>query len=171
MLPGPDQHAARYHAAIADELTAAAQAGAAMAATAHLDTDDVALAVRAANTVTTEWLIAPMRDRLGRCVAEGASDNADIAKRARAVYREWKTQRIDERLDDVVRMAYGRGVLAAFVPGARIVWTADADDAPCADCDDNRLAGAVTAGDEFPTGHTFAPAHMGCRCLLLPERG
>jgi hypothetical protein len=26
----------------------------------------------------------------------------------------------------------------------------------------------VVAGDAFPTGHTHAPAHAGCRCALVP---
>ena len=41
-------------------------------------------------------LVAPLRDRLERCVEEGDGDNDAVTKRARAVYREWKTQRIDE---------------------------------------------------------------------------
>ena len=30
------------------------------------------------------------------------------------------------------------------------------------------LGGAVAVGQPFPTGHRFPPAHLGCRCLLLP---
>ena len=39
---------------------------------------------------------------------------------------------------------------------------------PCPDAEDNALAGPVEAGDAYPTGHTRAPAHAGCRCLLAP---
>jgi hypothetical protein len=38
----------------------------------------------------------------------------------------------------------------------------------CSDCDDNTLSGAIPSGDAFPTGHVCAPAHLGCRCLLVP---
>ena len=115
-----------------------------------------------------EWLVEPLRERLARCVSDGDGDRADISKRVRAVYREWKTQHIDEQLDDIVRMAHGRGVLAAIEPGTPVVWACDGSRQACADCDDNSLAGTIAAGDAFPTGHTFAPAHIGCRCLLLP---
>ena len=57
-----------------------------------------------------EWLVVPLRERLERCVLDGDGDNAGIGKRVRAIYREWKTQHIDEQLDDVIRTAHGRGV-------------------------------------------------------------
>jgi hypothetical protein len=136
---------------------------------ATLSTTDAALAIAAAEAVLSEWLVAPLRDRLGRCVAEGQGDNAGIGKRVRAVYREWKTQHIDEQLDDIVRMAHGSGALAAIEPGTPVVWVCDPAHQGCADCDDNALGGAVPAGQAFPTGHTAAPAHIGCRCLLLPD--
>jgi hypothetical protein len=83
------------------------------------------------------------------------------------VYREWKTRHIDEHLDDVVRTAFGRGAFEAVEEGTPLVWTVDGEHPACPDCDDNGLAGPVSSGDEFPTGHLFAPAHPGCRCLLL----
>jgi hypothetical protein len=49
-----------------------------------------------------------------------------------------------------------------------MVWAIDPNEAACADCEDNSLAGPVAAGESFPTGHTSAPAHPGCRCLTLP---
>jgi hypothetical protein len=48
-----------------------------------------------------------------------------------------------------------------------MTWTIDPSEAACADCEDNSLAGAIPAGEPFPTGHTSAPAHPGCRCLTL----
>jgi len=57
--------------------------------------------------------------------------------------------------------------LAGFDPGTPIVWEVDTRFAACPDCDDNALEGAVAAGGEFPTGDSFAPAHPGCRCLLV----
>jgi len=171
LLPSADEHAGRYQTAIADELRLAAEAGSSLVggSDAGLGADDVAAATGVADDVLAEWLIVPMRDRLERCVADGDGDNAGIGKRVRAVYREWKTQHIDEQLDDVIRMAHGRGLLAAIEPGTPVAWVCDATRQVCADCDDNTLAGVVAAGEVFPTGHTFAPAHMGCRCLLLPD--
>jgi DivIVA domain-containing protein len=171
LIPQADEHIARYTEAIADDLLAAANAGAASVATgraAKLRKADAAKASAAAGDVLGEWMVTPLRERLERCVADGDGDNTEIVKRVRTVYRECKTQHIDEQLDDVVRAAHGRGVLAALEPGSVVVWTADKEHAVCADCDDNTLAGPVVVGEKFPTGHVFAPAHIGCRCLLMP---
>jgi hypothetical protein len=84
------------------------------------------------------------------------------------VYREWKTQHIDGQLDDAFRFAFGGGLATAIKPGTPIVWSIDPFEPTCPDCEDNSLAGAVEAGEAFPTGHVAAPAHAGCRCLTLP---
>ncbi len=110
----------------------------------------------------------PLRERLERCLADGEGDNEAISKSIRSVYREWKTQHIDEQLDDVLRTTHGRAVLAALPDGAPVCWGVDAEHPACADGDDNALAGCVAAGTPFPTGHLFAPSHTGCRCLLVP---
>jgi DivIVA domain-containing protein len=167
LLPAADEHRRRFDDAIADELTAAAAAGARAAGrSTALRKADATSAVRAGGDVLSEWVVEPLRERLERCVDEGDGSNTDITKRVRAVYREWKTQHIDEQLDDVVRAAHGRGAFAAIDPDTAVEWVADPGHATCADCDDNTLAGVIAAGHEFPTGHTHPPAHIGCRCLL-----
>jgi len=171
LLPPVGEHAARYGDAISDDLLLAAQAGAASVASgrvATLSKTAGTAAISAATGGLDQWLVAPLRERLQRCVFEGDGDNDVIAKKVRAAYREWKTKRIDEMLDDVLMSAHGRGVLAAFRAGTQARWGIDQRHSACADCDDNALAGAVASGDEFPTGDTFAPAHPGCRCILLP---
>ena len=75
---------------------------------------------------------------------------------------------IDDQLDDVFRYAFGGGLSVTAEPGQPMTWTIDPSEAACADCEDNSLAGAIPAGESFPTGHTSAPAHPGCRCLTLP---
>jgi DivIVA domain-containing protein len=172
LVPDLDEHASTYRDAIADELTGAAAAGAVELGAHDTRTlrnrlgkagalDDAAALVRTA-------LIAPLRDRLARSIADGDGDNEAIAKRVRAVYREWKTQHIDSQLDDVFRYALGGGIAVTAEPGSPMTWTIDPSEPACPDCEDNSLSGAVPAGDPFPTGHTAAPAHPGCRCLVLP---
>lgn len=169
LLPWASEHGARYTEAVADDLLEAVHAGSATSRTANrkirkaLATD----AVDVTNDALTQWLVMPLRERLTRCITEGEGDNAVVTKKVRAVYREWKTQHIDETLDDVMRCAHGRGVLAGFDLDTPIVWEVDTRFAACPDCDDNALAGAVAAGGQFPTGDSFAPAHPGCRCLLV----
>jgi len=83
------------------------------------------------------------------------------------VYREWKTRRIDEHIDDVMRMAFGSGAFAVLRAGTPVCWAVDPSGPKCPDSEDNALAGAVAAGSPFPTEHLSAPAHEGCRCMLL----
>jgi DivIVA domain-containing protein len=171
LLPPPAEHLGRYRVAIVDDLLVAANAGASLVTTGRVATlkkADAAKATAAGDAVLDEWLIVPLRERLERCVIDGGGDNAGITQRVRAVYREWKTQHIDEQLDDVIRAAHGHGAFAALDAGTSVRWVADPSHDVCADCDDNTLAGSLAAGDAFPTGHVSPPAHLGCRCLLLP---
>jgi DivIVA domain-containing protein len=171
LLPAPAEHLVRYRGVIVDDLLAAANAGASLVTpgrVARISKSDAGAAVAAGEAVLDEWLILPLRERLERCVNDGDGDNAGITKRVRAVYREWKTQHIDEQLDDVIRASHGNGAYAALEPGTPVDWVSDRSHDVCADCDDNTLGGAVAAGEPFPTGHRFPPAHLGCRCLLLP---
>jgi DivIVA domain-containing protein len=171
ILPPDTEHTARYADAIGDELVAAAVAGAGTTG----DGSPAVLRKSIAKSTTldpvraaiAEDLVGPLRERLSRSVADGAGDNDDITKRVRAVYREWKTQHIDDQLDDVFRLAYGAGALAAAIPGSRLCWMVDPHGPACPDAEDNALAGPVEAGGAYPTGHRLAPAHAGCRCLLV----
>jgi DivIVA domain-containing protein len=170
MLPWQTEQAARYAAAVTAELDKAALLGAASIDTGtvkeHKADINRAGATKAAIEALTATIVAPLRERLERAVADGAGDNEELANAVRGLYREWKTQRIDEHLDDVVRSAFGRGALAAVVPGTRVCWMVDPNGPACPDAEDNALAGEVAAGQQFPTGHTCAPAHEGCRCML-----
>lgn len=172
ILPPDSDHTARYVDAIGDELLTAAVAGAATTG----DGSPAVLRKSFSKSSTLDPvrgaiaadLVGPLRERLSRSVADGGGDNDDITKRVRAVYREWKVQHIDDELDDVFRLAYGVGALAAAAAGTRLCWMVDPHGPACPDAEDNALAGPVEAGDAYPTGHTLAPAHAGCRCLLSP---
>jgi hypothetical protein len=163
IIPDLDEHAARYAAAIDNDLHEAFSAGASM-----LDDDGGAAGgdVTAARELLASGLIRPLRDRLERSIIDGSGDNDEVVRRVRAVYREWKTQHIDDQLDDVFRLAHGAGVLASVAAGTPLCWKVDPAGPACPDAEDNALAGVVPAGDAYPTGHVLAPAHAGCRCLL-----
>ena len=171
LLPWSADHLERYASVISDDLLQAANAGATLAdleKTPKLRKAAGKQAVTAASEKLGQWLVQPLRDRLERCVSEGDGDNAAITKKVRAVYRECKTRHIDEQLDDVIRVAHGSGLLGALELDEPVEWTPDPSHDVCADCDDNRLAGAVAAGQPFPTGQVSTPAHPGCRCMLVP---
>jgi len=170
MLPWESEQASRYASAITSELEKAALIGAASIdrGTMKEHKADIARAgaTKAAIEALTATIVAPLRERLERAVTDAAGDNEELANMVRGLYREWKTQRIDEHLDDVARAAFGRGALAAVVPGTKVCWMVDPHGPACPDAEDNALAGEVAAGQPFPTGHTCAPAHEGCRCVL-----
>jgi hypothetical protein len=172
IAPDAAAHLAVYAAAIGAELTSAATAGA-----AELGVKDTAAqrrtlakagALELSNGHLETALVAPLRARLERAVVDGHGDNEEITKRVRSVYREWKTHHIDDQLDDLFRFAFGGGVAVSIEPGTPVTWLIDPTESACADCEDNSLAGAIAAGESFPTGHSSAPAHPGCRCLTLP---
>jgi DivIVA domain-containing protein len=168
LVSGADEQAARYADAITVELIAAVEAGAAsVGAEREVDVgpDGPLAAVRGR---LADDVVAPLRERLARGVRDGEQVNDTIAKQARGMYREWKTQRIDEHLDDLFRLAYCEGAFHGLEPGSAVVWVVDPAGPPSPDCEDNALAGAVTSGDAFPSGHLTPPMHPGCRCLLVP---
>ena len=175
MLPTADEHATRYADVIATELVDAAVAGA--ASLRDGDAADLRERVRAADATgpavaaLVDTIVAPLRERMGAAVTDAGGDTTELATLARGVYREWKIQHIDERLDEIVRVAFGRGALAGVDPGTPVRWTHDPRVPVCADCDDNGLSGVIGAGEPFATGQPCAPAHEGCRCMLATDRG
>jgi DivIVA domain-containing protein len=167
LVPPADAHVARYVEAIASDLRAAAAAGAAALAATEVSPDDEAALVEDVSAGLARDVIEPLRDRLGAGVADVERDNEAMAKKARSIYREWKTKRIDDHLDDLLREAYSRGAFAVLPDGEPVRWAFDPAVGACSECEDNSLQGTIPAGTAFPTGHRCAPAHPGCRCLIL----
>jgi hypothetical protein len=170
LLPPLGEHVALYRTAIDEHLRAAAVAGAAsVTADGEVVPDQRVLepsVLAPLDEAVQVDIVQPLRERLERCLHEAEGDPDEFVATARSAYREWKSQYIDEHVDDLVRLAHGRGAFAALAPGARICWLVDPNGPACPDAEDNALAGVVPAGSEFPTGHQHPPAHAGCRCLL-----
>lgn len=170
VLPGEAEHLDRWISAIEVELKGAATAGAASlsgkTAKDHLRVAGKAGVLDPARTWLADTIVRPLRERVATAVDDCEGDSTDLSDSVRAIYREWKNQRIDEHLDDVMRMAFGRAALSAVKAGTPLCWLVDPDGPACADAEDNSLAGAVPAGKPYPTDHTCAPAHAGCRCML-----
>ncbi len=171
VLPDTDVHIQRYADAIIEELMHAAVAGATGIDDGSADDQRAAIVRESALAPAIEALaaaiVSPLRERLERSIATADGDNTELVGLTRTVYREWKTRRIDEHIDDVVHMAFGRGAFIALRTGTPVCWAVDPSGPACPDAEDNALAGAVGAGTPFPTEHISAPAHEGCRCMLL----
>ena len=106
LLPWESDQSTRYASAVEADLLAAAAAG------AHGGENGSQPAViRPALDAVTNEIVAPLRDRLIRCIDKADGDNAELGNQVRNLYREWKTHRIDEHVEDIVRLAYSRGAL------------------------------------------------------------
>jgi hypothetical protein len=175
LLPSESDQSNRYLTAVTDDLHAAADVGARSLSDANDTTINSALASASVLGPVTDAFTAdvvrPLRERLDRAVMQVGEDTDELAVLVRNVYREWKTQRIDEHIEDLVRLAHGRGAFAVLAPGAPVCWRVDPNGPPCADAEDNALGGVIGAGEPFPTGHTHPPMHSGCRCLLETTPG
>ncbi|MEI7505430.1 MAG: DivIVA domain-containing protein [Actinomycetes bacterium] len=171
-IVGPKvDHSARLIEALEASLKAAASAG----AQSLSDASDkevqkmVASQMAAINEYVIATVVAPLRERLSRSISQASGDNAELTSLVRLVYREWKNQHVDTQVDNIAQTSFGRGAFAALTPGEKICWKVDPNGPACADAEDNSLAGFVGAGEAFPTGHTHAPAHAGCRCALVQQ--
>jgi cell division septum initiation protein DivIVA len=163
VLPPAVEHAARWGEAARDVLATAAGAGARSVDPEAAETGDP-------STVPGDLavaVIAPLRERIERCFEATDGDLDEVTDRIRALYREWKGQRLTEAIRDHVLAAHAVGTLAALPASCRVRWVVDAGGDPCPDAEDNALAGALAKGETFPTGHAAPPAHPGCRCLLV----
>jgi DivIVA domain-containing protein len=175
LLPSEAEQSTRYLTAVTDDLRAAADVG---ARSLSVGSDAEIAGALASNAVLepvtdafTADVVRPLRERLDRAVMQVGEDTDELAVLVRNLYREWKTQRIDEHIEDLVRLAHGRGAFAVLTPGTSVCWRVDPNGPPCADAEDNALGGVVAVGEAFPTGHTYPPVHSGCRCLLETTPG
>ena len=169
-IVGPKvDHSARLIEALEASLKAAASAGAqSLSEASDKEVQKmVATQMAAINEYVIATVVVPLRERLSRSISQASGDNAELTSLVRLVYREWKNQHVDTQVDNIAQTSFGRGAFAALSPGEKICWKVDPSGPACADAEDNSLAGFVGAGEAFPTGHTHAPAHAGCRCALV----
>ena len=160
LLPDPDAHAGQWADVASPALTDAASAGASTV-------DGSAATVADLADELARSLTAPLRERIDRTFAASDGNLDDVADRVRALYREWKGKRLAETSRHYAAAAYAHGLFDGLAPDAEVRWVLDPSGGPCPDCDDNVLGGTMAKGTEFPTGHRCAPAHPGCRCLVL----
>ena len=106
LLPWESDQSTRYASAVEVDLLAAAAAGAQGG-----DNGSQPAIIRPALDAVTNEIVAPLRDRLIRCIDKAEGDNTELGNQVRNLYREWKTHRIDEHVEDIVRLAYSRGAL------------------------------------------------------------
>ena len=169
-LGSVDDHAARYAQAVLDEVMAVAGAGAKSVKAAGGSSRRVTQKAVSAHVAVAiaEGFVHKFRDETRIAIGEAEGDRAILSGLMRDVYRGWKTEMLDQYIDDIACSAYSKGGFLALEPGVQVAWVVDPASGCCSECEDNSLAGTLNKGAEFPTGHEFAPAHPGCRCLVYP---
>lgn len=172
LLPGGDVE--EWAAALAPDLQTAAEAG------RELWAEQTGAPVGA--SPSEEDLDAPLRSRVEELLGnrrahlqrvvdeadESGLEPSELADHLRAAYREWRSTSLGELAGDLATAGLALGTRAAAGADAMWCWVPDHGGLPCADAEDNALAGAVRCGEPFPTGDVVPPAHAGCRCLLAP---
>jgi hypothetical protein len=151
-----------WSAVVRDAIDAAYGAGRLAVGADAAEADD-ALVDEAAETI-----VMPLRERISSAIDTGEDgDTGGLVERIGARFREWKNQSLEDTLEDVLVLAWSRGVYDGSPDGAVLRWIPMVE-GRCADCDDNGLEPTVK-GSAFPTGQLHPPAHRGCRCLLAPS--
>ena len=165
-----DEHAQRYASSVAEETMASATAGAKSVKTSGGSSRRVTQKAISEHTAATvaSGLVAGFREDTRIAIGEAEGDRDVLSSLMRDVYRKWKMEMIDTHVDGIACSAYSKGAYLALEPGSALSWMVDPVSHCCSECEDNSLAGMVTRGDNFPTGHGHPPAHAGCRCLVCP---
>ena len=116
-------------------------------------------------------IVYPLRERIQKCVESSGGSTDEMSSLIRSAYREWKMKQVDKIVGDISRLAYSRGAYLVLETGVKVCWMVDPNGPPCADAEDNSLAGEVNCGEKFPTGDEHPVIHAGCKCLVVPSRG
>lgn len=165
LLPAEGQRA-RLEAAAAGLLAEAWAAGHAWLGDKTPEPSDAEEAGRRLASELASEVSELLRHRLGESLGRLGEAGEGAADAAGAAYREWRGKRVERTAGDYGTKAFSDGVVTGGT-GRLVRWVVDDEGQPCPDCDDNTLAGSLSAGEEFPTGHVYPPVHSGCRCLLV----
>jgi DivIVA domain-containing protein len=156
-LLGPEEeHRAVFERAVHAQLGEAYAAGAAYGGAPTTSDDGT---VEESTTGLAHVVVTMLRRQI-------EDDGGDLGDQVSAAYREWRGERVQRVSGDYATQAFSAGVVAAGAD-QKLRWIVTSSTG-CSDCEDNALAGAVSAREAFPTGHAHPPAHSGCRCLVAP---
>ncbi len=158
LLGSEEEHIAVYTTSARGHLEEAFTAGTAFAGAGGSVPDE-----GDAVDLSVEGLAHVVVTMLRRQIADGGGELGD---RVGGAFREWRGERVERLAGDYATQAFSAGVTATATDG-KLRWVVTSSDG-CSDCEDNALAGAVSAAETFPTGHAHPPAHSGCRCLVAP---
>ena len=118
--------------------------------------------------------LEPVRRRLAD-IAQQFDGEQELSDAVRALYREARSRHLNDAasaasvaVDGLVKIDKAHSARKTHKGKAKLTvrWVVNTDGSCGADCADNALAGEVVAGEKFPTGDQFPPAHPMCTCRL-----
>lgn len=118
--------------------------------------------------------LEPVRRRLAD-IAQQFDGEQELSDAVRALYREARSRHLNDAasaasvaVDGLVKIDKAHSARKTRKHKAKLTvrWVVNAGGSCGADCADNALAGEVVAGEKFPTGDQFPPAHPMCTCHL-----
>ncbi|MCJ7779995.1 MAG: hypothetical protein MUQ27_04150, partial [Acidimicrobiia bacterium] len=83
------------------------------------------------------------------------------------VFRSWRTDEAERRVQFASRGAYHIGVAAALADLGATDLAVTSSERPCRECPANK--GSWTIGDGLPAGTTMPPARLECACTIVPS--
>lgn len=112
-------------------------------------------------------LAEEVSSRVLSVIGAGIGDDlAALSTRLGATFRELKTEFVETLVSDMISILVSTWLITC-TDVAKVTWVRGGPGG-CADCEDNELEGIIDVGSNFPTGNPAPPAHIGCRCLLVP---
>ncbi len=112
-------------------------------------------------------LAEEVSSRVLSVIGAGMGDDlAALSTRLGATFRELKTEFVETLVSDMISILVSTWLITC-TDVAKVTWVRGGSGG-CADCEDNELEGIIDVGSNFPTGNPAPPAHIGCRCLLVP---
>jgi len=132
--------------------------------------------LRSINTRVKEFAVVidnTTKDWLTRRVEQGISaklNSFDIAKMLRDDAPDVAFDRSMTIAEHETALLYGKMVNEVYRKNRveTVKWVTARDEGVCTICNGNELAGIIKTGNNFPSGDSAPPAHVNCRCFVLP---
>ena len=111
-------------------------------------------------------LVEAAQNSVTRSRGAGAGHRETASSLSR-VFRSWRTDEAERRVQFASRGAYHLGVAAALADLGATDLAVTSSERPCRECPANK--GSWTIGDGLPAGTTMPPARLECACTIVPS--
>jgi hypothetical protein len=111
-------------------------------------------------------LVEAAQNSVTRSRGAGAGHRETASSLSR-VFRSWRTDEAERRVQFASRGAYHIGVAAALADLGATDLAVTSSERPCRECPANK--GSWTIGDGLPAGTTMPPARLECACTIVPS--